>query len=200
MSPTMSLTLFLKVAPLIDPERPEQKPAPANPRPAKSQTPQDPAASTHAPRQLKPASHTSGPQTKARGSNFDGGPMVPHVKNLNNNRVVVVRPQPAASRTTAVNTITKDDTKPAPTQQFSSGSSTSGTSPSPKKNGRKKKKVCRVWRLSSSGTLTGYNINRLSRRRVRIQQLKQALLHRKVCLRSRARSQNYLCSITWYAR
>ena len=142
MSLTLSLTLLLKVAHPIVPERPEQKPAPVNSRLAKSQTPQDP---THAPRQLKPAPRTSGSQTKARASNFDSGPMVPHVKNLNNNpTLAVVRPQPVVSRTTAVKSITKDETKPAPTQQISSGSSASGTSPSPKKNKRKKKKVRRV--------------------------------------------------------
>jgi len=125
--------------------------------------------------------------------------MVPHVKNLNNSTIsIVVRPQTAVSRTTAVNTITIDETKPAPTQQISSGSSTSGTSASPKKNKRKKKKVCRVYRLSSSGALTSYNINRFRHRR--IQQLKHALLHRKVCHQNRDRSRNHvLCCLTRYA-
>ena len=196
MSPTLWLTLFLKVAPPIVPERPEQKPAPVNSRLAKSQTSQDPVASTQAPRQLKPALHTSGSQTKARASNFDGGPVVPHIKNLSNNpTLAVVRPQPAVSRTTVIKTTTKDDTKPAPTQQISSGSSASGTSTSPKKNKHKKKKVCHVVRLSSSGALTSCNTNRFRHRK--IQQLKQ-VLHRKVRHRCRTRSWNHLLSdVIW---
>ena len=199
MSLTLSLTVILKVAPPVVPERPEQKSTPANPRHGKSQTPQDPVPSTHAPRQPKPPPLTSGPQTKARTSDIDGGPVVPHVKSLNNDTTpVMARPQTGVSRTIAVSTITQNIKEPVPTQQISSGSS-SGTSPSPKKNNKhKKKRVRHKYYLSSSGALTNCDIHRFKHRI--IEQPKQGLLHRKVCRLSRVRFRNHVpCCVTWYA-
>jgi len=186
-----------QAAPPVVPEREEQNPAPANACLVKSQTPQNPVASSHAPRRPRPPA--PGSQTKARAPDFDGGPTVPHVKNLNNNHTpVMVRPQTVALRTTAVSAMTQDDTEPVPTQQISSGSSASGTS-SPKKNKRKQKKVRYLYCHGCSRALTDYKINRFGHRGV--QQPKQAPLQRKARRLSRTPSLNHvLCSVTWYTR
>ena len=156
---------FLKVTPAVLPERPEQKPTPANSLPVKSQVPQNLAAPTNVLRPPKPSPRTSGSQTKARVSKFDG-PAVPHVNNLNNNPApVVVRPQTVVVSSMAISAITQDNAEPALTQQIPSSPSTSGTSPSRRQN-RHKKKVCYIYYLGYSGDLTGRHIKRFRRRKI----------------------------------
>ena len=162
---SLLLDFLLKVVPAVLPERPGQEPAPANSRPVKSQTPQNPVASTNVLRPPKPSPRTSGSQTKARVSKFDG-PAVPHVNNLNNNPApVVVRPQTVVVSSMAISAITQDNAEPALTQQIPSSPSTSGTSPS-RRQKRHKKKVRYIYYLGYSGDLTGHHINRFRHRRI----------------------------------
>ena len=181
------LILFHKATPAVVPEQREQKPTPANPRPVKSQTTQDPAASTNAFQQPRTS------RTKAQASNLDG-PVPPRVKNPNNSPTpATTRPQTVVSCSMAITAITQDNKGLTPSQHGSPSSSTSGTSS--RKNNRRNKKVCYICNLSYSAVLTGYNTNRSQSRR--IQQPKQDL-HRKAHRRNRVRSRNrLLCNRTW---
>lgn len=162
MSLTALFTSPLKVTPAVIPERPEQKSTSANPRPVKSQAPQDPVASTHVPQQPRPSPLTSGAQTKARTSNPDG-PKAPHVKDSNNTPTpVMARPRMVVVTSVAIGATTQDNAEPAPTQQIPPSPSASGTS-SRRNDRRKKKKVCCMHCLSYSGHPTGYHINRFRR-------------------------------------
>ena len=192
MSLIVSFALHIKAAPVVAPERLEQKSAPTDSRPVKSQTPQDPVASKQARQQPKPSPPTSGSRMKVQAANLDG-PTVPHVKNLNDTPTPVVgRPQMAVLSSTAIGIITQDGAGSAPMQQISPSPSVSGTSS--RRNNKRKKKVRYLYCLSYSGALTSYHINRHRRRGIR--QQKQAP-HRKVYCQSRARSRNLpLCNVT----
>jgi len=191
VSLTLSPTLSLKVSPSVVPERREQKLSPANTRPVRSQAPQVPLPPTHTTRQPKSHPLASGSQTQARALELNS-PAVPQLKNSRNTPASTpTPPQSVVSCSVASSAITKGNTEAGPTQEASS-SSTSGASP--RKNGKGRKKVCRVHHLACIDVLTRYHRSRLRRRRS--QQLNQ-LPHRKVYHQSKILSKNLLlCSVT----
>ena len=163
ISLTLSFTLPLKTSPPVVPERQGKKLPPANSRPVRSQVSQDPVPPTHPTRQPRSHPLASGSQTKARVPDLDG-PAVPQLKNSKSTPTSVsTRPQTVVSCSVAISAITKDDTEPGPTQEVPSSSSTSGTSP--RKNGKSKKKVRRVYHPACIGVFTRYHRSRFRRRR-----------------------------------